>query len=254
MFPGFGTVLNVLTVLVGAGLGMLVGHRLREHTRSTVTDVLGLVTLLVAGLSAVAVTDPALRDAVGTGFPLLIVLGALLIGSITGSALRIEDRLEGLAGRIQAWVARRSRTEGGTDHEARERFIEGWLTASLLFCVGPLTILGSLNDGLGRGIDQLALKSVLDGFAAMAFAASFGIGVMLSAVSVLVVQGTLTVLGVLLGGLVPDAHIAALTATGGLLLAGIGLRLLRIRDVPVGDMLPSLLVAPLLTAVVVWIR
>ena len=151
--------------------------------------MLGLVTLLVAGLSAVAVTDPALRDAVGTGFPLLIVLGSLLIGSIAGSALRIEDRLEGLAGRIQAWVARRWRTEGGTDHAARERFIEGWLTASLLFCVGPLTILGSLNDGLGRGIDQLALKSVLDGFAAMAFAASFGVGVMLSAVSVLVVQG-----------------------------------------------------------------
>ena len=199
-------------------------------------------------------TDPALRDAVGTGFPLLIVLGALLIGSIAGSALRIEDRLEGLAGRIQAWVARRSRTEGGTDHAARERFIEGWLTASLLFCVGPLTILGSLNDGLGRGIDQLALKSVLDGFAAMAFAASFGVGVMLSAVSVLVVQGTLTLFGVLLGGLVPDAHISALTATGGLLLAGIGLRLLRIRDVPVGDMLPALLVAPLLTQVVVWLR
>ena len=233
---------------------MLVGHRLREHTRSVVTDVLGLVTLLVAGLSAVAVTDPALRDAVGTGFPLLIVLGALLIGSIAGSALRIEQRLEGLAGRIQAWVARRSSTEGGTDHVARERFIEGWLTASLLFCVGPLTILGSLNDGLGRGIDQLALKSVLDGFAAMAFAASFGVGVMLSAVSVLVVQGTLTVFGVLLGGLVPDAHISALTATGGLLLAGIALRLLRIRDVPVGDMLPALLVAPLLTALVVWLR
>src|SRR5690349_2772405 len=121
MFPGFGTVLNVLTVVVGAGLGMLVGHRLREHTRSVVTDVLGLVTLLVAGLSVVSVTDPALRDAVGSGFPVLIVLGSLLIGSITGSALRIEERLESLAGRIQAWVGRRSRTEGGTDHAARER-------------------------------------------------------------------------------------------------------------------------------------
>ena len=115
LFPGFGTVLNVLTVLIGAGLGMLVGHRLREHTRSVVTDCLGLVTLLVAGLSAVAVTDPALRDAVGAGFPVLIVLGSLLIGSITGSALRIEDRLEGLAGRIQAWVARR----GGPARVAR---------------------------------------------------------------------------------------------------------------------------------------
>ncbi|HQV83861.1 MAG TPA: DUF554 family protein, partial [Ornithinibacter sp.] len=129
-----------------------------------------------------------------------------------------------------------------------------WLTASLLFCVGPLTILGALNDGLGRGIDQLALKAVLDGFAALAFAASFGVGVLLSAVSVLVVQGALTVVGVLLGDLVPDAHISALTATGGLMLAGIALRLLRIRDIPVGDMLPALIVAPLLTQLVIWLR
>ena len=254
LFPGAGTVLNVLTVLVGAGLGMAVGHRLREHTRSVVTDVLGLVTLLVAGLSATAVADPALRAAVGAGVPVLVVLGSLLIGSIAGSLLRIEARLEGLAGTIQTWVARRWPSEGGTDHAARERFIEGWLTASLLFCVGPLTILGALNDGLGRGIDQLALKAVLDGFAALAFAASFGIGVMLSAASVLVVQGALTIVGVLLGDLVPDAHISALTATGGLMLAGIALRLLRIRDIPVGDMLPALIVAPLLTQVVIWLR
>ena len=109
LFPGAGTALNVLTVLIGAGLGMAVGHRLREHTRSVVTDVLGLVTLLVAGLSAMAVTDVALSDAVGSGFPVLIVLGSLLIGSITGSMLRIEERLEGLAGTIQGWVSRRSK-------------------------------------------------------------------------------------------------------------------------------------------------
>ena len=253
-FPGFGTVLNVLTVVVGAGLGMAVGHRLRAHTRDVVTDCLGLVTLLVAALSAFSVTDAALADAVGSGAPVLVVLGSLLIGSVTGSLLRIEERLEGLAGRVQGWVSRRSRSEGGTDHAARERFIEGWLTASLLFCVGPLTILGSLNDGLGRGIDQLALKAVLDGFAALAFAASFGVGVLMSAVSVAVVQGLLTLVGVLLGSVVPDAHIAALTATGGLMLVGIGLRLLRIREVPVGDMLPALIVAPVLTQLVVWLR
>lgn len=254
LFTGAGTVINVLTVVVGALLGMAVGHRLPERTRSVVTDVLGLVTLLVAGLSAVAVTDAAFSGAVGSGAPVLVVLGSLLIGSIAGSLLRVEQRLEGLAGRVQALVARRSRTEGGTDHAARERFVEGWLTASLIFCVGPLTILGSINDGLGRGIEQLALKSVLDGFAAMAFASSFGVGVLLSAVSVAVVQGSLTVVGVLLGSVLPDAHIAALTATGGLMLAGIGLRLLRVRDVPVGDMLPALLVAPLLTQLVVWLR
>ena len=120
--------------------------------------------------------------------------------------------------------------------------------------MGPLTILGSISDGLGRGIDQLVLKSVLDGFAALAFASTFGVGVLLSALSVAVIQGALTVVGVQLGSVLPDAHIAALTATGGLMLAGIGLRLLKIRDIPVGNMLPALVVAPLLTQLVVVIR
>ncbi|WP_191562809.1 DUF554 domain-containing protein [Janibacter melonis] len=248
-FVGLGTALNVLTVLVGGGLGMLVGGRLPERTRDVVTDSLGLVTLLMAGLSAVEVTSPVLRDALGSGAPVLVVLGSLLVGSIIGSLLRIEERLERLAGTVQRAVGR-----GGTSHESRERFVEGGLTASLLFCVGPLTILGSLDDGLGRGIDKLALKSVLDGFAALAFASTFGVGVLFSAVSVLVVQGALTLAGVLLGSVLPEPHILALTATGGLVLVGIALRLLRIREIPVGDMLPALLVAPLLTQLVVVLR
>lgn len=269
-FPGLGTVINIGTVVVGALLGMAIGHRFPDRTRSVVTDCLGLTTLLMAGLSAVSVTDRALSDATGRGAPVLIVLGSLLIGSIVGSLLRIGDRLEALAGSIESWFARRSPALADSDDvavplsgstpgratatTAREKFIEGWLGASLLFCVGPLTILGSLSDGLGRGIDQLLLKSVLDGFAALAFASTFGVGVLLSAVSVAVVQGTLTVVGVLLGSVLPEAHILALTATGGLMLAGIGLRLLRIRDVPVADMLPALLVAPLLTQLVITLR
>jgi uncharacterized protein len=258
-FPGLGTVVNVATVVVGALLGMAVGHRFPDRTRSVVTDCLGLTTLLMAGLSAVSVTDAVLSDATGSGAPVLIVLGSLLIGSILGSLLRIGDRLESLAGTVEAWFARRSPALADSDDaaagtSAREKFIEGWLSASLLFCVGPLTILGTLSDGLGRGIDQLLLKSVLDGFAALAFASTFGIGVLLSAGSVAVVQGALTVVGVLLGSVLPEAHILALTATGGLLLAGIGLRLLRIKDVPVADMLPALVVAPLLTQLVVAVR
>ena len=271
--PGLGTAINVITVTVGALLGMAVGHRFPDRTRSVVTDCLGLTTLLMAGLSAVSVTDRVLSDATGRGAPVLIVLGSLLIGSIAGSLLRIGDRLESLAGRIESWFARRSPALADTDDTddtgraegagadavvrgttAREKFIEGWLGASLLFCVGPLTILGSLSDGLGRGIDQLLLKSVLDGFAALAFASSFGVGVLLSAVSVAVVQGALTLVGVLLGSVLPEAHILALTATGGLMLAGIGLRLLRIKDVPVADMLPALVVAPLLTQLVIVLR
>ena len=258
-FPGLGTVINVVAIVMGSLLGMAVGHRLPDRTRWVVTDCLGLTTLLMAGLMAFTVTDRSLTSAVGAGAPVLIVLGSLLIGGITGSLLRIEGRLEDLAGFIQARLARRPQlvggaAESGQGHEARERFIEGWLSASLLFCVGPLTILGSLSDGLGKGIDQLTLKSVLDGFAAVAFASSFGIGVLLSALSVALVQGLLTLLGVVLGSMLPDANIAALTATGGLLLVGISFRLLRIREIPVGDLLPALIVAPLLTQLVVVLR
>ena len=248
-FPGLGTLINVATVVVGSLLGMAVGHRLPDRTRSVVTDCLGLTTLLMAGLSAVSVTDRSFAAAVGNGAPVLIVLGSLLIGGIARIAAADRGAPRGprrgdpgpARPAARRWSAPR---RPGRTTDARERFIEGWLSASLLFCVGPLTILGSLSDGLGRGIDQLTLKSVLDGFAAIAFASSFGIGVLLSAGSVLVVQGLLTLLGVLLGSLLPDAHIAALTATGGLMLVGISLRLLRIKDVPVGDLLPALLVAP----------
>ena len=245
MIIGAGTLLNVATVVAGALLGLLIGGRLPERTRSVVTDALGLVTLLVAVLSALEVTSPLVVAPMGSGAPVLVVLGSLLLGGIAGSLLGIERRLEGLAGRVQRAVGR-----GGGSHESRERFIEGWLTASLLFCTGPLTVLGSLDDGLGRGIDKLALKSVLDGFAALAFASTFGVGV-LSAGTVLLVQGGLTVLGVLLGQVLPEAHVLVLTATGGLMLIGLALRLLRVREIPVADLLPALLVAPLQTQLVI---
>lgn len=254
-FPGTGTLINIVAVVIGALLGMVAGQRLPDRVRDVVTSCLGLVTLLMAILSALEVTSPVLEEAVGDGVPILVVLGGLLLGGIVGALLRIEERLESLAGVVQRRVqslSRRGDVESG--HAARERFIEGWLAASLLFCVGPLTILGSLSDGLGRGIDQLVLKSALDLFAAIAFASTFGVGVLLSAVSVAVVQGALTLVGVTLGSVVPEAHIAALTATGGLLLVGTAFRLLGIKQVPVGDLLPALVLAPVLVSVVALLR
>jgi uncharacterized protein len=248
MFRGFGTVVNVATVLAGSGIGVLLGNRLPDRTRDVVTDALGLVTLLAAGQAASQVTDSRLSDAVGDSAPVLIVLGSLLLGGICGSLLRIETRLEGFGGWLQG---RLSRSSGS---EQRRRFTEGFVAASLLFCVGPLTILGSLSDGLGNGADQLLLKATLDGFAAIAFASSFGWGVAASALVVLAVQGTLTIVGAILGELLPEAHLLAVTAAGGLLLVGVALRLLRIRQVPVGDLLPALVVAPVLTAIVVAFR
>jgi len=241
MFIGIGTITNVATVIVGSGLGLLIGHRLTERTRSLVTDALGLVTLLIAAQAAMEVSRKVLTDAVGTSLPVLIVLGSLVLGGIAGSLLRLEDRLEGFAGWLQSKLGR----GGGGD--SRERFIEGFVTSSLVFCIGPLTILGAINEGLGNGADQLILKSVLDAFASLAFAASFGIGVMASALSVGVIQGSLTVLGVALGAFMPEPHLVALTATGGLILIGVGLRLLNIKIMPIADLLPALILAPLLT-------
>jgi uncharacterized protein len=248
MFRGFGTVLNVATVVIGSGLGLLLGQRLPQRTRDVVTDGLGLTTLLIAAVSAGAVLDPVFAALVGRSSTVLVVLGALVIGGIVGSLLRIEARLESLG------AALRDRLAGTDDSASRRRFVEGFVTASLVFCVGPLTILGSLSDGLGLGYQQLALKAALDGFAAIAFAASFGWGVMASALVVAVVQGSLTLLGLLVGDILAEGYVAAITAVGGLLLVGVALRLLRIKPLPVGDLLPALAVAPALVAVVSALR
>ncbi|MDN5727770.1 MAG: DUF554 domain-containing protein, partial [Propionibacteriales bacterium] len=156
MFPGFGTLTNVATVLLGSGIGLLVGHRLPQRTRDTVTDGLGLVTLLIGALSAVQVTSAALIDEVGDSAPMLIVLGAILIGGITGSLIGIERRLESLGGWLRDRFAGKSTplpdqsgdgsaTKTLEQMTPRERFVEGFVSASLLFCIGPLTILGALS-------------------------------------------------------------------------------------------------------------
>ncbi len=255
--PGLGTLINVVAIVVGSLIGLLIGHRLPARTRALVTDVLGLVTLLVGALSAAAVTSEALRAQVGAGIPVLIVLGSLLVGGILGSLWHIEARLERFGHWVRTKFAPRAHSHStdisndsdstlvSADQNPNARFVEGFVTASLLFVVGPLAILGAISDGLGRGIDQLLLKSVLDGFASIAFAASLGVGVMLSALVVLIYQGLFTVFGIGLGSVLGEAQIAALTATGGLLLIGIGLRLLDIKAVPVADMLPALVIAPL---------
>ena len=241
---GLGTMINILAVLVGATVGMLIGNRFSERTRETTTSGLGLITLVVGALNIGAIGDRAFADAVGADWTLIVVLGAVVLGGILGSLVRVEDRLNNIGGRLQ------KKFSGKKGSDDRARFIEGYVSASLLFCVGPLTILGSLSDGLGTGIDQLVLKSSLDLFAAMAFAASLGLGVMFSALTVAFVQGVLTICGVVFGSFMPDSLIAAMTAAGGVLLLGIGIRLLQLKEVRVADMLPALAVAPLLTLII----
>ncbi len=238
-FIGLGTTVNVVAIVVGSLLGLGVGSRLTARTSSTVTDVLGLVTVVIGALSIMPLTQPTLSDAVPGGAALIVILLALLAGALTGSALRIEDRMNDLG----EWVHRKL---GGAEDS---HFVDGFVTASLLFCVGPLAILGSLNDGLGRGADQLLIKSVLDGFASIAFASTLGLGVMVAAVPLAIYQGSLTVAGHFLGNIMPAAQIDALTVAGGIILMGLGIRLIGLKDIRVADLLPALVFAP----VFVWI-
>lgn len=262
MIVGLGTLLNIVTIVVGAAIGVLIGNRLPERTNRVVTDALGLITIVLGGLNLVSLTDSEFVGAVGAGGTFLVVIGALLIGSIVGSLFGLERRLEGFGGWLQDRLMRRGRGAASVTESApladslvdapltltaREKFINGFVDASLVFAIGPLAILGAFQDGTGQGIDQLALKSTLDGFASIAFAASLGWGVAFSAIPVGIWQGLLTVLAFALGSVMSGAAIAALTATGGVLLLGVGLRLLNLRAVAVADMLPALIVAPLLT-------
>lgn len=244
MFIGAGTLINVATVVVGSLLGLAVGHRFPDRTREVVTQVLGLVSLVIGGLSIAQGMSPAFAEAVGPNTRLLIVLAALLIGGVVGSLIRLEDRLDSAAD----WL--RTRFASKTD---QHNFIEASVTATLIFCVGPLGIIGSLADGMGHGPEQLIVKAVMDGFAAMAFASTLGIGVAFSAIPLAAYQGGITLLGWWLGDVLPAAHIDALTATGGVILLGLGLRLMAIKHVPIGDLIPALVFAPLLVAATVAI-
>ena len=235
-----GTIVNVATVVVGAGLGILLGNRIPARTKETVTSVLGLFTLVIGGTSVVSMNSAALREEVGS-FAMIVVLASLLVGAVIGSGVRIEDRLEQGA----TWLRGRFRGAGDS-----ARFVDGLVTSTLVFCVGPLAILGSISDGLGRGADQLYVKAILDGFAAMAFASTLGWGVLASALAVALIQGSMTALGYFAGDVLSVAQIDALTAAGGVILLALGLRLLGVKQVPVGDLLPALLLAPALVPLV----
>ncbi len=238
-----GTLLNTLTVLIGSTLGLLVGDRLSQRIRETVVTGLGLTTLFV-GIS----------NANETG-NVIVPLLSLVSGAIIGEMLRLDVQLERFAGwlqsRVQGDSGKRKQDLAEPGLNPRARFIEGFITASLVFCVGPLTFVGSIQDGMGldSGFEQLAIKSVLDGFASMAFAASLGIGVLFSVITVLSVQGGLALIGSVAGEFMTGPMIDEMTATGGLILIGLGLTLLDIKKPRMVNFLPGLLIAPLIVVV-----
>jgi uncharacterized membrane protein YqgA involved in biofilm formation len=224
---GIGTVVNVITVLAGTVAGVVAGTRLPERLRTTVLQAVGLVTLVIGT-----------RDALGTR-NVVFPLAALILGAAAGHALRIEERLEALGGAVR----RRFEPEAPGD----TRFVEGFVAASLLFCVGPLTILGSIRDGLG-GPDHaqlLLVKAALDGVVAIALASTLGWGVGLSALTVVVVQGTLTLAAGAADRVLTDRMVVEMTAVGGVMLLGIALRLLDVKQVAVASFLPALVLAPI---------
>lgn len=226
-----GTWINIATVLVGGSTGLLFGARLPERIRHTIFNAIGVFTLLLGARMFLDSENP------------LYVLAALLLGGAIGEALDLETRLVHLGG----WLERRFARGSG----ASSRFVEGFLAASLLFCVGPMTILGALQDGLTGDYRILATKAVMDGFSALAFAAAMGPGVLFSVLVILVYQGGLTLLASVFQALMTSPMVAEMTATGGVLLAGLAIsNLLELRPLRVGNWLPALVVAPLLVALV----
>ncbi len=233
-----GTIINVVAILLGSLLGVLLGHRLPEKMSRTLTDAMGLVVLVIGALNLGELTNSEFASATKPFPSILVVLASLLIGGVIGSLFKIEQRLE----QFGSWLQKRSSASGD-----REKFIQGFVNASLLFTIGPMAVLGSLQDGLGQGFEILGLKSTLDGFTSVAFSATMGWGVAFSAIPVGLWQGGLTLIAMAAGSVLSTALVASITATGGILLLGTGLRLMNIRMVAVADLLPALIVAPVLT-------
>lgn len=231
----FGTFLNVATILIGGALGTLFGLHLPVRFREIVLHAIGL-TVIVLGFK---MSTESLN--------ILIVFASLLLGGLLGEWWNFELRLERLGVWLDSYTKRFSR--GDSQAAGSERFVRGFTTASLVFCVGPMAILGSIQDGLSGDLTLLAAKSAMDGFAAMVFAASFGIGVVLSAVPVFLYQGGLTLLAVEAEALFTPGMMAELTATGGVLIMALGIsRMLEIVQIRVANYLPALVFAPAIVA------
>ncbi len=228
-----GTLLNTGAILLGGGLGLLLGSRLSIKLKQTLITALGLFTL-VYGVSMFLKTQNS-----------LIVLGALVIGTLLGEWAHLEEGLAHLGARLE----QKFNNANGTDQQ--ERFIKGFLTASLIFCVGPMAILGSIENGLTGNINTLAVKSILDGLTSMAFASSLGVGVLFSAPLVLIYQGAISLLAGQMQTFTTTSMMNELSAVGGVILIGIAISgLLEIKKIRTASFLPALILAPLIVYVI----
>ncbi len=233
-----GTIINVAAILIGGAIGLFFGARIPERLKATVLSGMGLFTAVV-GIQMFLKTENA-----------LIVLGALLIGALLGEWWRIEDGLEAFGRTLEKRFTNGKSNTAAVLDSGRSRFVLGFMTASLLYCIGPLAILGSIQDGLTGDYQTLAIKSVLDFFASIAFASTLGVGVLFSIVPLAIYQGGISLLAGQLNAIVTAEMMNEMTATGGVILLGLAFsRLLEIKPIRVGNFLPALAAAPL----IVWI-
>ncbi len=239
MFIGLGTVINLGAIFIGSAIGIAIGHRLKGGSQRSITDILGLITLLGAVSALIPLWSTQFVSALPQGAPLLVILLTMLLGGAIGTLFKLENRLDGFGENLR----RRFRAS------EESPFVEGFVSASLLFLIGPLAILGSISDGASQGIDQLLLKSSLDFFAAMAFASTLGWGVAASIIPLGIYQGAWTLIGWYAGNVLEPYQIDAMTICGGLMLVGIGLRLLDIKKIAVGNLLPALFLAPMIATI-----
>jgi len=233
-----GTLVNTACIIAGGLLGVFLGTKLKDNLKQTVVSGLGLFTL-VYSVSLFLATQNA-----------LIVLGSLVIGILLGEWWRIEEGLTWLGTRLESKV---NKGNGGAAGSAR--FIKGFLTSTLLFVIGPMAILGSIQDGLTGDFNTLLIKSVLDGFTAMAFASTLGVGVIFSAIPVFLYQGSITLLAQQVQKVATPEMMNELSATGGVILAGLAISsILEIKKIRTGNFLPALLIAPLLVFIISLIK
>jgi len=211
---------NTGAVVAGSLLGVLIGKRLPDRIKTIVMQALGLSVILIGLQMALSGTRP------------LLVIGSILLGAVTGELMDIEGRIAA----IGEWLKRRFRSESST-------FVQGFVTASVLYCTGAMVIVGSIRDGTVGDPSILYVKSLLDGVASIAFASSLGLGVAFSALSVFAVQGAITLLASKLSFLQSPVVIESVTATGGLLILGIGINILEIKQIRVGNLVPALVYA-----------
>ncbi len=232
---GLGTLINVGSIVLGSLFGMAIGARLSEKFRQTIIAGLGLFTLGYGLMTFLETSNP------------LIPLGGLLIGAVLGEWWRIEDGLEKLGVALKNTF---TSSRKDNEEKSQSRFVEGFVTASLVFVIGPIAILGSIQDGLVGDVEMLTIKAILDGFASIAFASSLGVGVAFSALTILIYQGGITLLAGFFSRFFSEAMMTEMTAVGGLILMAVSISsLLALRKIRTGNFLPSLLITPL----IVWV-